>query len=433
MGNKFSRRIKRQKTHALIHKLKSIGLLVLWPFRGLRRSFWTIVIVILVIIIGRDLWPVRLIVFDIQVPKSLEEKGYDTKVLTDKLIYNIKLGGNQECKLFPNSDVSYITIEPLIMSLRNDADNLSVHNTNYNSMLCFVAKLLMLPIPKVKGNIVETKPNTYLFTSTVKETVLIVPFTDKDIENSIQNMALKICLKVFPYELALSYFDMRRYEDCLSVLDEFIPENSKEAESKLLLQGATHVAIFRYDEAMKNFLMAYEISNKPIIIHNVANVKLEQCLYSEAIQLENALIDAGNATAYGYTIMGIAYSKLLDINNAELQFRLATEKDPNFASAYFQWGVMLDLRNNDLRGAIDKYKQCLQADPNFYEAASNLSYVYTRLGERAEADVFTEKAFSVIKTKKLNVDYEIKGNSIIMGETALTREKRAKSLASVCR
>lgn len=433
MEKSVSRRIQQQKETAFVSVLKSIGYLLLWPFRNCKRGLFTVAVLIICIIIIRDLWPVSLIVFDIQAPKSLEEKGYDSKVITDKLIYNIKLGGNSGCKLFPNSEVSNMSIEPLIMSLRNDADNLTVYSTSYNSILCFIAKVLILPIPKVKGNIVETKPNTYLFTSSVKETVFTVQFTANDIEKSIQNMALKICLKVFPYELALSYLDMRRYEECLSSLDEFTPENTKETARKLLLQGIAQVSLIKYEEAIKNFLMAYEIKNKPLIMHNVASVKLEQCLYSEAIQIENALIASGNKTANGYTIIGIACSKLLDTKNAELHFQKAIEIDNKFAPAYFHWGVMLDLRNNDLRGAIEKYKLCLQADPNFYEAAGNLAYAYGKLGEVMEAQKFSEKSFSIIKTKRLNVDYEIKGNSLVIGETSATREKRAKARASVCR
>lgn len=433
MEKSVSRRIQQHKETAFVSVLKMIGNLLLWPLRNPKTGLLTVAVLVLFIIIIRDLWPVRLIVFDIQAPKSLEEKGYDSKVITDKLISNIKLGGSQGCKLFPNSDVCYISIEPLIMSLRNDADNLTVYSTSYNSILCFIARVLILPIPKVKGNIVETKPNTYLFTSSVKDNVFTVPFTANDIEKSIQSMALKICLKVFPYELALSYFDMQRHEECLSSLDEFIPESSKETARKLLLQGAANVALIKYEEAMKNFLMAYEIKNEPLIMHNVASVKLEQCLYSEAIQLENALIASGNGAAYGYTIMGNAYSKLLDTKNAELHFQKALEIDPKFAPAYFQWGIMLDLRNNDLRGAIEKYKLCLQADPNFYEAAGNLAYAHGKLGEVTEAQKLSEKAFSIIKTKRLNIDYEIKGNSLVIGETSATRERRAKAKASVCR
>jgi protein O-GlcNAc transferase len=179
--------------------------------------------------------------------------------------------------------------------------------------------------------------------------------------------------------------------------------------------------------------MAYELQNKPLIMHNVASVKLEQCLYSEAIQLENTLIASGNATAHGHTIIGNAYSKLLDTKNAELHFQRALDVDPKFAPAYFQWGIMLDLRKNDLRGAIEKYKLCLQADPNFFEAAANLAYANDKLGEKAEAQKFSEKAFSIIKTNRLNVDCEIKGNALVIGESSATREKKAKARASVCR
>lgn len=417
----------------IISFIKGLSHLLMWPLHNLRKCLYGIIAgaaLLFISMIVRDIRSGRLIVCDIPTPKSLEEKGYNSRVMADKIIYSIKLGGSKRSELFPKYEGSDISINPVIMTLRSDSENLTVYGNSYNLILNLFSKLLHKPIPIVRGNIVETKTNSYLLTFSIDgKSVYRLPFTASQTENVIKETGLKVCLSVFPYELASSYYEMQRYSECLSALEKYIPQNTNQTMAKLVLQGAAQLNLFEYDEALKAFVTAYETENRIFILHNIASVRLEQCLYKEAIEFEDLLVQTKRESDSGHTTAAIAYSKLLDLENAEKHFRRALEINPNFSPAYFQWGVMLWLRNNDLKGAIAKYRQCLEVDPNFYQCASNLAHANAELGNAKEAELYTGKALSIIKDKSLRVDYEVKGDTLVIGDTLSTAQKRLKKAA----
>ena len=418
MANRIILYLQVVKRH-IFSLCKNFSNFIMWPLHNWRSCLYCIGVVVgvsFLLMTVRDFRSGRLIVCDIPTPQSLEEKGYSSRVMADKIIYNIKLGGSQSSNLFPKQGLSDISIKPVIMTLRSDAESFTVYGNSYNLILSALSKLLHIPIPTVRGNIVETTKNSYLLTFSIDgESVYRLPFTASGTENVIKKAGFKICSKVFPYELAISYYETQHYLDCISILEGYSPTDTIQTGAKLVLQGAAKLHLGEYNEALKAFMNAYEMKNEAFILHNIASVRLQQRLYQDAIELEKVLIKSKNETESGHIIAGHAYSKLLDLNNAEKHFRRALEINPKCAEAYFQWGIMLWLRNNNLEGAIDKYRQCLEADPFHYQATVNLACTYATLGDTKEADFYSKKAISIIRDKNLNVNFERKGDTVLIG------------------
>ena len=365
----------------------------------------------------QDIQSGLLIVCDIPTPHSLEAKGYNSRVMADKLINSVRLGGSKKSELFPEYDVPEVTINPVIITMRTDAEHLTVYGNSYNQFLSLISKLLCKPIPTIRGNVVETAPDNYLFAFSINgSTVYKLTFAASGTEKVIETAGYKICSRLFPYELATSYYAMERHHECLSALENYFPQNADQSAMKMVLQGAANIGLFEYDAALKEFVSAYEVRNKPFILHNIATVRLEQCLYDQAIAFEKGLIASKRETEYGHMTAGIAYSKLLDLKNAEKHFQRALDINRDFAPAYFQWGVMLWLRHNDLMGAADKFRQCIEVDPNFYQAAANLTNIYAELGQIKESRTYAEKALSILKNKSINVNFKVKGDTLVIAE-----------------
>ncbi len=104
----------------------------------------------------------------------------------------------------------------------------------------------------------------------------------------------------------------------------------------------------------------------------------------EAIKQINALNDKYPNVPLLFNILGACFKALGQLENAEQMFKNAFTIKPDYAEAYFNYGVIQKLIGN-IDEAINSYEKALSILPNYPDAHNNLGNAYREIGKTQEA------------------------------------------------
>lgn len=104
----------------------------------------------------------------------------------------------------------------------------------------------------------------------------------------------------------------------------------------------------------------------------------------EAIKQINALNDKYPNVPLLFNILGACFKALGQLENAEQMFKNAFTIKPDYAEAYFNYGVIQKLIGN-IDEAINSYEKAVSILPNYPDAHNNLGNAYREIGKTQEA------------------------------------------------
>lgn len=104
----------------------------------------------------------------------------------------------------------------------------------------------------------------------------------------------------------------------------------------------------------------------------------------EAIEQIKALNEKYPNVPLLFNILGACFKALGQLENAEQMFKNAFTIKPDYAEAYFNYGVIQKLIGN-IDGAINSYQKAISILPNYPDAHNNLGNAYREIGKTQEA------------------------------------------------
>ena len=104
----------------------------------------------------------------------------------------------------------------------------------------------------------------------------------------------------------------------------------------------------------------------------------------EAIEQIKALNEKYPNVPLLFNILGACFKALSQLEDAEQMFKNAFTIKPDYAEAYFNYGVIQKLIGN-IDGAINSYKKAISILPNYPDAHNNLGNAYREIGRTQEA------------------------------------------------
>jgi tetratricopeptide (TPR) repeat protein len=159
--------------------------------------------------------------------------------------------------------------------------------------------------------------------------------------------------------------------------------------------GAARFARGSYDQAVQRICQASDLNpNDPIPYLFLGRMQRAESAPSEvSVEKLRRFVtqQPENAEANYYYAVGLWKLRKGPQDTArraqvEALLRNVIHRDPKFAAAYLQLGV-LHSEQRDYRNAISDYQQAIQADPQMEEGHFRLAQAYRQIGDGAKADV----------------------------------------------
>jgi tetratricopeptide (TPR) repeat protein len=183
------------------------------------------------------------------------------------------------------------------------------------------------------------------------------------------------------YALGHFYFwndiDMKRVNEQLEYYQERVRVDPANLENRIILgytyylKGENKKAIKEFDYVIdqdKNYYDAY---------YNMGLVYLDESRYNDALLMFDKTVNIAPKDFKGHVQMGITYRNLKMYDKAATSLEEANKLNPANADIIYQIGMVAEAQG-ETTVAMDIYKDALQYDPLFEEAATALA----RLGEK---------------------------------------------------
>jgi len=95
-----------------------------------------------------------------------------------------------------------------------------------------------------------------------------------------------------------------------------------------------------------------------------------------------------------HNILGVAYTAIGEVKEAEAEFKKAIELEPSYSQAYFNLALLYQTQNH-VQGALISYEKALKFNSNLFEACMNSGYIYAETGQYSQATTFFLKAIKI--------------------------------------
>jgi tetratricopeptide (TPR) repeat protein len=187
------------------------------------------------------------------------------------------------------------------------------------------------------------------------------------------------------YALGHFYFwndlDMKRVNEQLEYYQERVRVDPANLKNRIVLgytyylKGENKKAIKEFDYVIdqdKNYYDAY---------YNMGLVYLDENRYNDALLMFDKTVNIAPKDFKGHVQMGITYRNLKMYDKAATSLEEANKLNPANADIIYQIGMVAEAQG-ETTVAMDIYKDALQFDPLFEEAATALE----RLGEKETGD-----------------------------------------------
>jgi tetratricopeptide (TPR) repeat protein len=142
----------------------------------------------------------------------------------------------------------------------------------------------------------------------------------------------------------------------------------------------------RYQEAIPFLRTAVEKSpdsSSPYYQLGVAYVNLQQ--YSDALQAMQAAVARNPNSAQYHLRVAFLENQLLNLPEAEKEYKKTLELDPEYYEAYLEYGRMLLLQGH-ADAALAQFERAARLRPDAAEPHTAMAEVYTELGQTAQAN-----------------------------------------------
>ncbi|MDB2424097.1 tetratricopeptide repeat protein, partial [Paracoccaceae bacterium] len=185
-----------------------------------------------------------------------------------------------------------------------------------------------------------------------------------------------------------------QFTEVLSKLDLML-EAFPDASTVYNLQGASRVALGRYDGAIDSFKRAIKLKPDDASSYfNIGNVQKETGALDAAIANYDSALKIKPDHVAALRNKGNVLQDKGDARAAIINYKSAIEIEPQNAATHNQMGVALqDL--GDLEGAIDSYKQALKIKPDYAQAYNNMGNALYEKGDTAAAINILKKALNI--------------------------------------
>ncbi len=176
-----------------------------------------------------------------------------------------------------------------------------------------------------------------------------------------------------------------RFDEAIADLRDMANHQSDVPQVYLEL-GQALIHIKRYEEAIPFLRTAAEKSSEasePYYQLGVAYVNLEQ--YRNALEaMQTAVKRNPNSPQYH---LRVAYleNQLLNLPEAEKEYKKALELDPEYFEAHLEYGKSLELQGR-IDGALAEFAEAAKLRPESPEPHTSLAEMYAQIGEVAKAN-----------------------------------------------
>ena len=174
------------------------------------------------------------------------------------------------------------------------------------------------------------------------------------------------------YNLALNYYDQKKYLNAEKILSEFILKKI-EFKDVDLIYGIIHSELKNYDKAItifknlikKNKNLAEVFFNLGIIYQKINNFDLSIKYLSKAIQEDNT-------NCFYFNSLGVSQQKMFNYTEAEKNYNLAITLNKNYSNAFSNLGL-LKKRQGFFKEALKFFDQALVIEPENFKILYNKS------------------------------------------------------------
>jgi len=167
------------------------------------------------------------------------------------------------------------------------------------------------------------------------------------------------------HETSKTMLGQKRYKEALVCCARAISKdpNSGKAYSNM---GVALLFLGKVSEAIEKWKYSIELDPKLSKTYlNLAGIYIQQGRYADATKyLESTISLGGPDQIDGYVLMGDCLAFQNDSVGATEMYKTAISMNPDFALAYFRWGVLLK-NSGDCESAIIKFKKSTEYEHDF--------------------------------------------------------------------
>src|SRR6202035_244099 len=260
------------------------------------------------------------------------------------------------------------------------------------------------------------------------------------------------------FELAQLYFTTEDWQRVADVLAPLLASTDPAIRTEaLLLQADALVSLKRYDQALE--LLGPAAAGSPLVAGEEGEVlyragkerqarrqlaklaraedpqavlaavqayqRLEQ--YSESIPLLKGLLTTRPKLAPSGFLLGAAYERTGQREQAVAAFRQVLKIDPDFHSALNYLGYMWAEKGENLNEALSLVKRAVGLDPDNGAYVDSLGWTHFRLGQYDRARDFLERATRLVP-EDATVHEHLGDVYLALGQTAKAREMYERAL-----
>ncbi len=353
----------------------------------------------------------------IQVPKSLQEKGYFGDIAAIQLIEAIEeilrapMANNVTRQVRISRDLK--NLQFFVLNIGEPSKILSEtvvpgFGVSFRAFLQHVRQFFKLHQVRIAGEFfcgqTKCEPNEFdLRIRIIKDRTRILKLDKMGFSKTQENYiraGIEVLKQIDAYSAA-SYYSQHNEEEELRIAEKIVRDGQYDAKWALNLMGLIYAKRGEHDQAIKAYIRAIEKDRNFAVAHtNLGNSLADKGDVDGAIEKYETAAEIDPKSAFAYVNWGAALERKGDVSGAIAKYKRAVERDPNYADPYLNWGRALAGKGS-FESAIAKYAKVAEIDPN-----SPLLYVYwgRALVEKGDLDGALEK---YVKAAELDPGFAI--------------------------
>jgi len=363
------------------------------------------------------------IIESFDLPPSLIEKGYSSRVTANKLADAI---GRVIEHAKTNTESPHFA--PDFYDNLPDVEVPEI-GVSFGSIIQYLKGLFDYDSPRVNGEFV-VRDDRIFFTvrivgnrqEVIKAGSITIEGKTEEIDSLLQRAAQFVLRQSHPYILACFFFEKGQMEQSLELVQHCATQKDNKLVARaynlwgriLHARGEYEAAIVKYQDALKHDPQnANAHNNWGLTLQKMGHYEDAITQYQHAIKIEPKFALAYNN--WGYALMSyenynvdevigkferaisldptnhLAYENWANLemkrNNpsaADSKYEAAAAHNPTSAEIYDHWGTMW-LEGGNYDQAISKYEKAIKINHEYAPAFNNLGYVMEKLGETEQA------------------------------------------------
>lgn len=191
------------------------------------------------------------------------------------------------------------------------------------------------------------------------------------------------------------YFDNRKYDEAIKVMNEAIESFPKDFVINLIL-GLSLAQKEKHEEASRYLKIAVDLNPTDLSALSAYGYTLNQLKESdEAIKYMNRALDIDPDNVNLLGTLGLIYDSREDWERCDSVYERALELDSMSALINNNYAYSLSERDEQLERALEMVKISIEAEPDNSSYLDTIGWVYYKLGDYEKAKEYLEKAIEV--------------------------------------